>query len=535
MPGSGRGGSERYAVPVAVIVVLVVVVGLAAIIAGRNSSGSSPSVSTSTPPTLQPISSIAARQLLSGDASRFDGGVGGWSGAGATVSTSPSAYRGRHALGVTGNSGSAVAWSPRVKAVGGDRYVGSAEARAHGAAGQVGLRLRFLDGNGKVTDTEPGQQISDSLTAWTAAAQVAAIAPKGTTEVQLGVAVASGATQLVDNATLEQTPGGSTAIVGPLTTRGSQILDGNGRPVTLRGIGRFGLEGGTQTPLPTNAEIGQLKLWGANVVRVSLGEQKWLATSCHYESDYPHVVDQVVQWITSRGMVALLNLHFSQYGDCGTPGLTPMADSPGSVTFWQQVATRYKDNPLAAFDLFNEPNHVPESVWFDGGTVQVNGQQWQTAGMQQLYDTVRGTGAENLVVASGLDYASRPPHELLNGTDIVYGAHAYTCPNGPPPQCTNSSPYDARGPLHRWVGFAKHHPVLVTEFGFPDGDDGRYNASVVAYAEAHHWGWCAFAWDGGTDGLFDLVQAHPASDGTTIEPNSGGMPLVAGFARNTAR
>ena len=71
-----------------------------------------------------------------------------------------------------------------------------------------------------------------------------------------------------------------------------------------------------------------------------------------------------------------------------------MADSPGAITFWQEVATRYKDNPLVAFDLFNEP-HVPQSVWLDGGTLRPpTGRPSHAAGMQQLYDAVRGTGRD---------------------------------------------------------------------------------------------------------------------------------------------
>jgi hypothetical protein len=353
--------------------------------------------------------------------------------------------------------------------------------------------------------------------------------------VQLGIVfpvAGAGATHLIDAASLAQTPGGSARVVGPLTTRGNQILDGRGQPLILRGLQRFGLEGGTKTPLPTNAEIGQLKLWGANEVRISLGEQKWAATNCHYEPNYPQVVDRVVHWVTSRGMVALLNLHYATNGDCGPPGLTDMADSPGAITFWQEVASRYKDDPLVAFDLFNEP-HVPESTWLYGGTFDASGHKVEAAGMQQLYDTVRSTGATNLVVVSGLDYADHPPTQLVEGTDIAYGAHAYQCTSGPPPGCTVPRPFDAGVPLHHWLGFSKTHPVIVTEFGFPDhGVDGTYNANVIAYCEQHHWSWSGFAWDGGTDGLFDLVQAHPASDGSTIEPNFAGMPLVGGFAMN---
>jgi hypothetical protein len=231
-------------------------------------------------------------------------------------------------------------------------------------------------------------------------------------------------------------------------------------------------------------------------------------------------------------MVALINLHFSSIGPCGPAGLTPMADSPGAVTFWQAIASRYQNNALVAFDLFNEPN-VSQSVWLDGGLFAANGQAVQAAGMQQLYDTVRGTGAQNLVVISGLDFADHPPTTRVGGVNIAYGAHAYQCSTAPPPSCTTPRPYDAAVPLDHWVNFAKTTPVIVTEFGWPNGDSGAYNTNVIDFAEAHGWGWSGFAWDGGTDGLFDLVQAHPAhGDNTTIEPNAGGMPLVAGFARN---
>jgi hypothetical protein len=224
-------------------------------------------------------------------------------------------------------------------------------------------------------------------------------------------------------------------------------------------------------------------------------------------------------------------LHFAAIGNCAKPGLTPMADSPNAITFWLQVANRYKDNPLVAFDLFNEPQ-VPESVWFTGGTFSDNGQIVSAAGMQQLYQTVRGTGARNLVLISGLKFASAPPTEFVDGTNVAYGEHVYTCPDFPPPQCTYPHPYDPSKLMNRWDSFERTHPVMVTEFGWPNGDSGTYNANVIADAEQKHLSWSGFAWDGGTGGLFTLVQAHPASDGTTIEPNASGMALVAGFALN---
>jgi hypothetical protein len=523
--------------------VVTVVVAVGAVVAHRGNSAPLPPTPTAVPtpasfPSIAPAPPVKAVQRLSGDAAKFDSGTGAWSGAGATLSrvTAP-VHSGSGALQLTVTNplgGSMAAWSPREKATGGDRYVATAQVRAVTAIRGVQAELRFINASGQVTDTETGQLQNDSLSSWTQILAVVAIAPKGTTGVQLGLSfpvVGAGGQHVVDDASITQTPGGSTAVVPPLNVIGTQIVQGNGKPLIMRGLQRFGLEGGTNNPLPTNSEIGQIKLWGANEVRISLGEQKWLATSCHFVRDYPQEVDRVVQWVTSRGMVALLNLHFSSLGTCGAPGLTPMADSPGAVTFWQEVANRYKGNPLVAFDLFNEPN-VPQSTWLDGGTFVDKGLIVQAAGMQQLYNTVRGTGATNLVVVSGLDYADHAPTETVQGVNVAYGAHAYQCTTGPPPGCTAARPYDASVPLSHWVDFAKSHAVIVTEFGWP-GFNGAYNASVIAFARAHGWGWSGFAWDGSTGGLFDLVQAHPASDGTTIEPNTSGMSLVAGFARNS--
>jgi hypothetical protein len=534
---------------------LTVVAALAVVIA--NQDGPPPPVvpkpaPTPTVPTVKAVPPLQPLQRLTGTAANFDTSTGDWTGTGAAVAqVSMPAHSGSGALKLTATGGSMTAWAPLERAAGGNRYVGTGFVRAAGAPRDARALIRFTNADGS-TDLETGQLVTDSTGAWTALPDVAAISPPGTKSIRLGVqvpAASPGVAQLFDDMSLEQTAGGSKPVVGPLFAVGSQILQANGKPLIMRGLQRFGLEGGTKTPLPTDGEIAQLKQWGANEVRISLGEQKWIATSCHYERGYPEAVDKIVQSVTSRGMVAMINLHFSALLPCGKPGLTPMADSPGSITFWQEVASRYRNNPLVAYDLFNEPN-VSQSTWLDGGPITESDQTVQAAGMQQLYNAVRDAGAKNLVVISGLGYASRPPTELVQGANIAYGIHAYTCEASPPPSCTTPHPYDAAtGPLANWLSFAKTHAVVVTEFGWPDGDNGTYNANVIAFAEAHHWGWSGFAWDGGTGGLFDLVQSKPAqvdpsvsvpdyatiglSQGT-IEPNAGGMPFVAAFARNAA-
>src|SRR5581483_7165189 len=139
-------------------------------------------------------------------------------------------------------------------------------------------------------------------------------------------------------------------------------------------------------------------------------------------------VDRIVHDVTSLGMLVSIDLHLSAVTPCGSYGKHALPDSKG-VRFWQIVATRYRSNPLVAFDLFNEPHGVTDALWRDGGTVTSGGMRYAGVGMQRLYDTVRGTGATNLVFVSGNRWATTYPTTPLSGTsNTVWGVHAYTCP-----------------------------------------------------------------------------------------------------------
>jgi hypothetical protein len=268
-----------------------------------------------------------------------------------------------------------------------------------------------------------------------------------------------------------------------------------------------------------------MRAWGATVVRVSLSQSFWLP-GCHQDPNYPNVVAAAVDAITAQGMVALLDLHTGHLGECGPVGPQLMADTR-SLTFWQQVAGRFKGNPLVAFDLYNEPHDVSDTVWLSGGPVTSGGTTWTAAGMQQLHDAVRRTGATNVVVVSGNDWANRLPAKRVKGTGIVYGVHAYTCPVSVGGKDCTADPSDPSPILDTWVGASSTVPVAITEFGWPSGTDGRYVRNVIAYADRLGWGWIAFAWDGSTHGTFNLLT----DVGATHQPSATGMPVLAGLQR----
>ena len=289
----------------------------------------------------------------------------------------------------------------------------------------------------------------------------------------------------------------------------------------------------TLSPSDT-AAVDEAKVWGANMVRVALGEQFWLSNSCSFSPAYASAVDELVHQITSLGMVAVLDLHFNTIVPCTAGAPQMMADDPGSVSFWQSVAARYAANPLVAYDLYNEPHDISDAVWLNGGTVVSGVVPFHAAGMQQLYDAVRGTGAQNLVVVSGNNWGNTLPTTRVAGSNVAYGVHDYSCPNAPPPSCATPDPDNASTILASWVQPSASVPVIVSEFGWPGQDTGTFIGNVIAFATSHGWSWNAFAFDGVAP--FGLLTAGPggsggsAAAGAFLEPSASGMPVLAALA-----
>lgn len=305
------------------------------------------------------------------------------------------------------------------------------------------------------------------------------------------------------------------------------MIGPDGNPVVLRGMVLDGLESDSTAPDVNLEAIEQARQWGANLIRLPLGEQFWISSNCYYDPRYAARVDQLVKWITSLGMVALLDLHLNTVGGCEPGEQHNMPDAAQAPEFWREVAARYSSNPYVAFDLYNEPHNVSDAVWLDGGTVTDSygspPQTYQAAGMQQLYDAVRSTGAQNLVFISGNSWANTVPQTLVSGYDIVYAAHVYTCPGQPPPSCKTPDPYDPSRILDNWVPIAASEPVSVTEFGWPSPSSGTFNGNVISFAAAHNWGWTAWAWyDGSGNGTWALANWQ----GTVAEPTSAGLPIL---------
>ncbi|HEX4018756.1 MAG TPA: cellulase family glycosylhydrolase [Frankiaceae bacterium] len=513
--------------------------GALALAAGISATAFAPTGSAAAP-VAAPAGQTTVSGLLSSAATAFGSAATGWSSyAGGGVIQLPTVGRlATGALAVTSRGPWTGASSGNFNVTPGVRYSASTWASALSAAHSVGLAMQFRDASGALITsygTQMSQPVIDTTSGWTQTPPVVGIAPPGAVSgslVFVDFDGPAGDVQRLDDVTLTGTSGVAARIVGPLTTRGTNVIDALGRVVSFHGVDIDGLQYSNRANV-TTSELAVAQAWGANFVRLPLAENYLVAGDCSYDSSYLGKVDAMVNAATSNGLFIMLDLHTNALKRCAAPAQQNMPDA-NAVTVWNALGARYKSNPLVGFDLYNEPHDVSDAVWHSGGTVTSSGVTYQAVGMQTLYNTVRATGATNLVFASGSNWAtSFPATAPLTGTsNLVYAAHAYTCPTGLPSSgasCTagpDGTIYDPSGLLSHFAPIGQTMPVMVTEFGFPDKNDGRYVTNVQNYAAAHGWvGWDVYAFDNSTGGLFDLWK----NTGSLIEPATSGMAVMTGM------
>ena len=137
-----------------------------------------------------------------------------------------------------------------------------------------------------------------------------------------------------------------------------------------------------------------------------------------------------------------------------------------SIKFWTEVATTYKDFGTVMFELFNEPFNIDQNTWLNGNDLY--------AGYQELYQAVRDTGAQNIVIIGGLDWGYQLDFVNgsfeVNGDNIVYCSHPYN------DKGSSSSPI----PFEKnFAGIKGRHPVIFTEFG--DNTEGDFPPNSETY------------------------------------------------------
>ena len=264
---------------------------------------------------------------------------------------------------------------------------------------------------------------------------------------------------------------------------GNKVLNKDGQPVWLQGVNVVSLEFLVQGDHVLKSTLVAIDDWKSNCIRLPVKEEYWFGESGGQKDGgktYRELVDQAITLTANRGSYVLLDLH--RFG-------APRAEH---AAFWKNASEKYKDHPAVIFDLFNEAHGTTWEVWRDGGFINNKDEpdkSYQSIGMQALLDAARSTGARNVVLVGGLDWA----YDLsgiaqgfdlkdLNGNGIIYSSHIY--------------PWK-----HDWQNkvlcVAEQHPILVGEVGADLGtgqeDPYAWVPDMLGFIQKHKLHWTAFS------------------------------------------
>jgi aryl-phospho-beta-D-glucosidase BglC (GH1 family) len=326
-------------------------------------------------------------------------------------------------------------------------------------------------------------------------------------------------------------------------------VNASGATVVLHGVDRSGTEyecvqgNGIFDGPNDQASITAMKNWGVNAVRVPLNEACWNAesyvNSAYAGASYQSAIKAYVNLLNANGIVAILDLHWTDGAYTGpSSGCSsaeavcqkPMPDAAEAVPFWTSVAQAFKGNDAVIFDLFNEPyaSRATGSAttgwqcWLNGGTCA--GISYQVAGMQSLVNAVRSTGASNVIMLGGEEYAndlgtpgSASDPSILNylPTDpdhnLAVSWHSYNFNT-----CSSQSCWTSEvAPVAAQV------PVVAGEIGENDCADG-YVGPLMSWMDSEGISYLAWAWNADFNcssgpGLITDYNGDPTGYGAGVE------------------
>jgi endoglucanase len=334
-----------------------------------------------------------------------------------------------------------------------------------------------------------------------------------------------------------------------LHVEGNIIRDTTGAQVRLLGINRSGSEymcspptqGGTTFDGSTGpSSINAMLSWNINTVRLPVNEHCWLGingslvSAEQYRSDFQDYVLRLHQ----KNLYVVLDLHWSApggttiMGGSGGNQLVTMAFADHAIDFWTSVATTFKDDPMMIFDLFNEPilnandrfGNTPVAdpwgCWLNGCNVA----KGAVAGMQQMLNAVRATGATQLVVAGGIEWSHNLDQWLQHKPNdptgnLMAAFHVYQSPLS---DCFDTNCWG--GAL---ATVASNVPVLTGEMGEQDCQHGFIDG-YMNWADARQISYLGWAWNAQNCNTFPSlitnVDGTPTLFGQGLKDHLATMP-----------
>lgn len=245
-----------------------------------------------------------------------------------------------------------------------------------------------------------------------------------------------------------------------LKVAGNQLQTASGKTVWLQGLNVPSLEWSTRGDNVLRSVTVGIDDWKANIIRLPVHADRWFGRASDQKDSgksYRELVDQAIEAAETRSAYLILDLHHYR------------APKDESIEFWRDAAARYKNRPSVIFGLLNEPHGIPWEVWRNGGVVDEKAKSdapaennekqttFTSPGMQKLVEAIRETGANNVLLAGGLDWSYDLSGILKGfaltekgGNGIMYDVHVY--------------PWKS-GWQEKFLNVAEKYPLLLGEVG----------------------------------------------------------------------
>jgi len=404
----------------------------------------------------------------------------------------------------------------------------------------------------QATDSAAGQALTYGATGLPASLSISS-----STGLITGIPTTPGASTVTATATDSTGASGSATFTWTISAPAPQLqVSGNklvnsatGQQVVLHGVDRSGGEyacvngtGVWDGPMDQTA-VSAIKSWNVNAVRVPLNEACWNGESyvnpAYAGANYISAVEAYVNLLNSNGIVAILDLHWTDGQYTGpSAGCTsaqavcqkPMPDSAQAIAFWTSVATTFKGNDAVIFDLFNEPyaSRATGSAvsgwqcWLSGGTCP--GISYQVAGMQAMVNAVRSTGANNVIMVGGEEYANDlgMPGSTSDPSILTY---LPTDPDHDIAVSWHSYNFNACSTQSCWTSQVQpviaQVPVIAGEIGENDCASG-YVTPLMTWLDSQQTSYLAWAWNADFKcrtgpGLVSDYSGTPTGYGTGVQ------------------
>ncbi len=243
-------------------------------------------------------------------------------------------------------------------------------------------------------------------------------------------------------------------------TSGTQLIDGKGHPLMLRGTNlgnwllregyMFHFEGGPQSAREIDALVNELlgpeaaaKFWKTYLDRyITRDDIQFLKRSgfnsirvpIHYkyfENDNAEgfrLLDRVIGWSRETGLYVVIDLHAAPGGQTGANiddswGYPWIYDSPQeqqhAIDVWKRIAAHYRDSEtVLGYDLLNEPiPHFPELKKFNSQLEPL---------YRRLVAAIREVDKNHIVILGGAQWDTNfsifsPPFD----SNVMYTFHKY--------------------------------------------------------------------------------------------------------------